>query len=49
VARSCRIHNEERHNVYTSPNIIRMIKSRRIRLVEHVVCLGGGGGGERER
>jgi hypothetical protein len=26
-----KIHNEELHNLYTSPSIIRMIKSRRIR------------------
>jgi hypothetical protein len=31
-----RLHNEELHNLYTSPNIIRMIKSRRIRWVWHV-------------
>jgi hypothetical protein len=28
--------NEELHNVYYSPVIIRMIKSRRMRLTEHV-------------
>jgi hypothetical protein len=27
--------NEELHNLYSSPNIIRMIKSRRIRWVGH--------------
>jgi hypothetical protein len=26
-----RLHNEELHNFYSSPNIIRMIKSRRMR------------------
>jgi hypothetical protein len=26
-----RLHNEELHNLYASPNIIRVIKSRRIR------------------
>jgi hypothetical protein len=26
-----KLHNEELHNLYSSPNIIRMIKSRRIR------------------
>jgi hypothetical protein len=26
-----RLHNEELHNLYTSPNIIRVIKSRRMR------------------
>jgi hypothetical protein len=27
-------------NLYPSPNIIRMIRSRRIRLVGHVACMG---------
>jgi hypothetical protein len=31
-----RLHNEELHNLYTSPNIIRVIKRRRVRWVEHV-------------
>jgi hypothetical protein len=31
-----RPHNEELHNLYTSPNIITETKSRRMRLVEHV-------------
>jgi hypothetical protein len=31
-----RLHNKECHNLYTSPNIIRMIKSRRMRWVEYV-------------
>jgi hypothetical protein len=26
-----KLHNEELHNLYTSPSIIRMIKSRRMR------------------
>jgi hypothetical protein len=30
-----KLHNEEIHNVYSSPNIIRMIKSRRMRWTEH--------------
>jgi hypothetical protein len=29
-----RLHNEELHNLYTSPNIIRVIKSWRMRRVE---------------
>jgi hypothetical protein len=29
-------HNEELHNSYSSPNIIRIMKSRRIRLAGHV-------------
>jgi hypothetical protein len=30
------MHNEELHSLYSSPNIIRMIKSRRMRWAEHV-------------
>jgi hypothetical protein len=32
-----RLHNEELHNSYSSPNIIRIIKSRRIRFAGHAV------------
>jgi hypothetical protein len=32
-----KLHNEELHNLYPSPNIIRMIKSRRMRLAGHVM------------
>jgi hypothetical protein len=35
-----KLHNEELHNLYSSPNIIRMIKSRRMRWVEHVARNG---------
>jgi hypothetical protein len=31
-----RLHNEELHNLYASPNVIRMIKSRRMRCTGHV-------------
>jgi hypothetical protein len=31
-----RLHNEELHNLYTSQNIIRVIKSRMIRWERHV-------------
>jgi hypothetical protein len=31
-----KLHNEERHNLYSSPNIIRMIKSRTMRWAGHV-------------
>jgi hypothetical protein len=31
-----RLHNEELHNLYTSPNIIRVIKWRRMRWARHV-------------
>jgi hypothetical protein len=29
-------HNEELHNVYSSPSVIRMAKSRRMRLAGHI-------------
>jgi hypothetical protein len=47
------LHNEL--NLYSLPDIIRMIKSRRMRWVGHVACIGRnvygvlGGGGEARR
>jgi hypothetical protein len=35
-----KLHNEELHNLYSSPNIIRMIKSRRVRWTENVAYMG---------
>jgi hypothetical protein len=35
-----RLHNGEVHNLYTSPNIIGVIKSRRMRWAGHVACMG---------
>jgi hypothetical protein len=35
-----KLHNEELHNLYSSPNIIRIIKSRRMRWVGHVAPMG---------
>jgi hypothetical protein len=37
-----KLHSEELHNLYLSPDIIRQIKSRRMRWVGHVVCMGEG-------
>jgi hypothetical protein len=31
-----KLHNEELHSLYSSPSIIRIINSRRMRWVEHV-------------
>jgi hypothetical protein len=31
-----KLHNEELHNLYSSPNIIRMIKSMRMRWAGHL-------------
>jgi hypothetical protein len=35
-----KLHNEELHTLYSSPNIIRQIKSRRMRWAGHVACMG---------
>jgi hypothetical protein len=35
-----KLHNEELHNLYSSPNIIRFIKSRRMRWAGHVARMG---------
>jgi PAS domain-containing protein len=52
-----RLHIEERHDLYCSPNIIRVIKSRRMRWAGHVARVKerdgayrvlGGGGSKRE-
>jgi hypothetical protein len=34
------LHNEELHNLYGSPSIIRMIKSRVVRWARHVARMG---------
>jgi hypothetical protein len=35
-----KLHNDELHNLYSSPNIIRMIESRRMRWAGHVARMG---------
>jgi hypothetical protein len=35
-----KLHNEELHNLYFSPSIIRIMKSRRMRWAEHVARMG---------
>jgi hypothetical protein len=38
-----KLHNKELYNLYSSPSIFRMIKSRRKRWAGHVAQKGGGG------
>jgi hypothetical protein len=35
-----KLHNDELHDLYSSPNIVRVIKSRRMRWAGHVACMG---------
>jgi hypothetical protein len=35
-----KLHNEELHNLYSSPDIIRQVKSRRMRWAGHVARMG---------
>jgi hypothetical protein len=35
-----KLHKEELHNLYSSPNVIRLIKSRRMRWAGHVARVG---------
>jgi hypothetical protein len=37
-----KLHNDELHSLYCSPNIVRVIESRRMRWVRHVACIGEG-------
>jgi hypothetical protein len=39
-----RLHNEELNDLYSSPNVIRVIKSRRMRWAGHVARMGKGRG-----
>jgi hypothetical protein len=36
-----RLHNEELNDLYLSPNVILVIKARRMRWAGHVACMGG--------
>jgi len=39
-----RLHNEEHNDLYCSPNIVRVTKSRRMRWAGHVACTRAGRG-----
>ena len=36
-----KLHKEELNDLYSSPNIVRVIKSRRMGWAGHVACMGG--------
>jgi hypothetical protein len=42
-----KLHNEELNDLYSLPNIVRVVKSRRMRWAGHVVCMGEDRGGHR--
>jgi hypothetical protein len=42
-----RLHNKELYALYSSPNIIRVIKSRRLRWAGHIAGMGERGGAYR--
>jgi hypothetical protein len=35
-----KLHNEELNGTHSSPNVVRVIKSRKIRWTGHVACMG---------
>jgi hypothetical protein len=39
-----KLQNDELHSLYSSPNIVRVIKSRRTRWAGHEACMGEGRG-----
>jgi hypothetical protein len=39
-----KLHNDELHSVYSSPNFVRVIKSRRMKWAGHVASMGEGRG-----
>jgi hypothetical protein len=39
-----KLHNDELHDLYSSPNVVRVIKSKRMRWAGHVALMGEGRG-----
>jgi hypothetical protein len=39
-----KLHNDELHSLHSSPNIVRVIKAKRLRWVGHVASMGEGRG-----
>jgi hypothetical protein len=39
-----KLHNDDLHNLYSLPNIVRVIKSRRMKWAGHVACMEEGRG-----
>ena len=39
-----KLHNEELSDLYSLPNIVQVVKSRRMRWAEYVACMGQGRG-----
>ena len=39
-----KLYNEELNDLYSSPNVVRMVKSRRVRRAGHVACMEEGRG-----
>jgi hypothetical protein len=39
-----KLHNKELHDLYSLPNIVRVVKSRRMRWAGHMACMGEGRG-----
>jgi hypothetical protein len=42
-----KLHNEELNDLYSLSNIVRVVKSRRMRWAGHVACMGGNRGAHR--
>ena len=40
INHNCKVCNEELNDLYCSSNIVRVVKSRRMRWAEHVACMG---------